>query len=208
MERGTVAELRYPRRFSLNPRQWGRLATLRVHGFTGCATPLAGGESGGDVAKLRTAVATSAGGVVYRRRNGSFEIALVGRSRAGIWGLPKGTPQPGETREETALREVREETGLEVRLIEPLGSIDYWFIAEGTRFHKTVHYYLMEAIGGDISRHDLEYDLVAWFPIDKAVHRMTYPNERGMVALAAERLAPSQGTIRHGSRRRRRAVGE
>lgn len=167
-----------------------------------------GGVSGGDVAKLKTAVATSAGGIVYRYRNGDVEIALVGRSRAGIWGLPKGTPMPGETLEETALREVREETGLEVRLIEPLGSIDYWFIAEGTRFHKTVHYYLMEAIGGDISRHDPEYDLVAWFPLDKAARRMTYPNERSMVVLAAERLAPSQEAARNGSRRRRRAVGE
>ena len=60
-------------------------------------------------------------------------------------------PDPGETSEQTALREVAEETGLEVRITGPLDSIEYWFVQSGTRIHKTVHYFLMEPVGGDLS---------------------------------------------------------
>jgi len=136
------------------------------------------------VAKLKTARAESAGGVVFRRVDDTTEIVLVGRSEQGTWFLPKGTPQRGETREQTAVRETSEETGLEVRLLEPIGSISYWFVAGRTRIHKTVYYYLMVATGGDISRHDPEYDRVAWFPIDQALARLTYPNDAEIVRRA------------------------
>lgn len=158
--------------------------------------------------RLKTATATSAGGVVYRRTRTGIDVALVGRSATGTWGLPKGTPLPRESLDQTALREVREETGLDVRLIAPLGAIDYWFVAEGTRFHKTVHFYLMEATGGDMSRHDPEYDRVGWFPIHVALRRMTYANERNIVAQAQRRLLSGRPALRRGERRRDRAVGE
>ncbi len=98
----------------------------------------------------------------------SVEIALVGRSHAGIWALPKGTPQSGETIEQVALREAQEETGLAVRLIAYVGSITYSFVRDQVRYQKQVRHFLLEAIGGDTALHDHEYDLVQWFPLPEA----------------------------------------
>ena len=105
------------------------------------------------------------------------------------WTLPKGTPDPGESVEETALREVGEETGLEVRILEPLPSIEYAFVQDGTRIHKTVHYFLMEPTGGDLSRHDAEFERVRWVRFDEAPALLSFPTERELVAAAAARLA-------------------
>ena len=144
------------------------------------------------MARPKTARTVSAGGVVYRRVNGRLEIVLVGQTGRDIWGLPKGGPLKGETMEETALREVREETGLITRLHRPLGSIDYWFFSRGTRFHKTVHYFLMEAIGGDIAYHDREYDRVEWFDAATAAEKATYANERELVRRAVAIVSGEQ----------------
>jgi 8-oxo-dGTP pyrophosphatase MutT (NUDIX family) len=104
------------------------------------------------------------------------------------WTLPKGTPDPGETTEETALREVAEETGLEVRIVAPLPSIEYAFVQDGTRIHKTVHYFLMEPIGGDLSRHDAEFERVRWIPFTEAGGLLSFATERELVATAQDRL--------------------
>src|SRR5205085_1276503 len=141
--------------------------------------------------RLRSATAASYGGVLYRRNGERYEIALVGRSAQGTWGLPKGTPSEGETMEQTALREVAEETGIEPRLVEPIGQIQYYFVARNTRFHKTVAFFLMEEAGGDVAKHDHEYDLVQWFDLDEAVDRLSYPNEAEMVRRAREMLLGS-----------------
>ena len=139
--------------------------------------------------RLRNANAVSSGGVLYRpAQEKRYQVALVGRSAQGTWGLPKGTPSEGESLEQTALREVAEETGIEPRLVAPLGSIQYYFVARNTRFHKIVHFYLMEAVGGDVSQHDHEYDLVEWFDLDEAVERLSYPNEVEMVKIARAKL--------------------
>ncbi len=137
---------------------------------------------------MRKADAVSSGGVMYRNNGARVQVVLVGRSTQGSWGLPKGTPDEGETFEQTALREVREETGLIPRIEESLGSIQYYFVARGTRFHKIVHFFLMHAIGGDLADHDQEYDLVEWFDIDDAALRLSYPNEAEIVQRARERL--------------------
>jgi 8-oxo-dGTP pyrophosphatase MutT (NUDIX family) len=121
--------------------------------------------------------AVSAGGIVYRVGDQGIEFVICGRDSDGVWGLPKGTPNPGESLEQTAVREVTEETGLEVRVIDKLGVIEYWFSREGTRYHKWVHYYLMEAIGGDTSKHDVEYDRVEWFAAEVALKKLTFKNE-------------------------------
>lgn len=107
----------------------------------------------------------------------SVEVALVGRSHAGIWTLPKGTPQDGETIEQVALREVQEETGLTVRLIAYIGSISYSFVRNQIRYQKQVRHFLLEAVGGDTALHDQEYDLVQWFPLSEASRRLSYQNE-------------------------------
>lgn len=133
-----------------------------------------------------TARATSCGGIVLRDANGTTEICLgrrqraLGRSRT-TWTLPKGTPDEGESIDETALREVAEETGLEVRILAPVGAIDYFFTQSGERIHKTVHYFLMEATGGSLGAHDHEFDEVRWMPIDDARRLMTFETERQIV---------------------------
>lgn len=112
------------------------------------------------------------------------ELVLVGRSRDGTWVLPKGTPKDGETPPETATREVREETGIEARILEEIGSIHYWFTRRGTHYSKDVRHYLMEATGGDIYLHDAEYDDVQWFPFAVAIERLTHENEVQIVRRA------------------------
>ena len=118
----------------------------------------------------------------------AIEVALVGRSHPGIWALPKGTPQAGETVEQVAIREVQEETGLQVRLIAHIGNISYFFVRNHVRYQKQVRHFLMEAIGGDTSLHDQEYDLVEWFPIAEASRRLTYQNEVNILYQAEEVL--------------------
>ena len=94
--------------------------------------------------------------------------AAVASATAGPGPSPRARPTPARRREETAIREVEEETGLQVRITGPLDSIEYWFVQSGTRIHKTVHYFLMEPIGGDLARHDHEFDEVRWIPFDHA----------------------------------------
>jgi 8-oxo-dGTP pyrophosphatase MutT (NUDIX family) len=137
--------------------------------------------------RLPNARATSAGGVVLRQGGSGPELVLGSRrrDRDGVtWSLPKGTPSGDETMEQTALREVEEETGLQVRILAPVGPIDYYFVQQGTRIHKTVHYYLMEPVGGDLSLHDHEFDEVRWVPLQDAQALMSFPTEREVVARA------------------------
>ena len=144
---------------------------------------------GQDGRRLKTVRDVSAGGVAFRRTPHGIEVALVGRLEPERWVLPKGTPNRGESMEQTAVREVAEETGIQVRLIRPLHDIQYWFVLHGVRHYKTVHFYLMEAVGGDTSLHDHEYDEAAWFPIDEAERRLSFANERLVVTKAAAELA-------------------
>ncbi len=138
----------------------------------------------------RPAKAVSAGGVVYRRSDDGVEVVICGRREDGVWGLPKGTPEDGETLEQTARREVQEETGLAVAIEHPLGTIQYEFNRpeEAVRYHKTVHHYLMHPTGGDVRQHDREYDRVRWVPAGEALRLLTFRNEKAVVRRALERL--------------------
>ena len=117
---------------------------------------------------------TSAGGLVIDGIDGpkdSQVAALIGRiDRRGrmLWSLPKGHIELGETAEQTAIREVAEETGIQGSVLAALGSIDYWFVTEGRRVHKTVHHYLMRFLGGELSDEDVEVSEVAWVPLQGA----------------------------------------
>lgn len=138
----------------------------------------------------------SAGGVVYRLEHGVLGIAICGQHSQDIWSwrLPKGTPDTGETLEETAIREVTEETGLQVTLEAPIGNTQYWFVRpdDGIRCQKTVHFYLMRAVGGSVNDHDHEFDEVRWYDADESLITLTYKNEIDIldkaIGMVSERL--------------------
>ena len=142
-------------------------------------------------AQSRVETPVSAGGVVYQMNAGRLETVLCGRSQPVRWSLAKGTPDPGETLEETALREVREETGLEVEIDGSLGSIDYWFADRDkeVRYHKTVHFYLMIPVGGATDQHDPEFDVVQWFDAKQAVKTLAHANEANVLQRALDLIA-------------------
>ena len=147
--------------------------------------------------RLADREAVSAGGVVYRRSPVGIEVVLVARPAERLWALPKGTPEPGESLEETALREVQEETGLLVEIARPIAEIHYSYVvrSHNIRVAKVVHHFLMEPRGGDVADHDHEYDVAAWVEAQDAMRRLTYDNERDMLRLALEFLEsdPGQG---------------
>ncbi|PWW61938.1 NUDIX hydrolase [Actinokineospora spheciospongiae] len=141
--------------------------------------------------KLTTVDETSAGGLVIDRS--TFRVALIGRlDRRGrlLWSLPKGHIEAGETPEQTAVREVAEETGIDGEVVRPLGTIDYWFVADGTRrIHKTVHHFLLVAHSFELSDEDVEVTEVAWVDFDELDARLAYADERRLVRKARQLLS-------------------
>ena len=138
----------------------------------------------------------AAGGVVYRRRGRRVEVVVVARPAAKLWVLPKGRPESGETAEQTAVREVSEETGLQVEIVGEVGSDHYSFTvpAEHVRINKVVRHFLMEPRGGDLSLHDGEYDTAQWLDANEAVRRLTFPSQREILERALdliERRSPA-----------------
>ncbi len=103
-----------------------------------------------------------------------------------LWSLPKGHIEQGETAEQTAIREVAEETGIRGSVLAALGSIDYWFVTEGRRVHKTVHHYLMRSLGGELSDDDVEVTEVAWVPLEELPRRLAYADERKLAQVAGD----------------------
>ncbi|OGW40005.1 MAG: hypothetical protein A2Y97_09670 [Nitrospirae bacterium RBG_13_39_12] len=132
----------------------------------------------------------SSGGVIFRKQGNNMEIALVAVKGGTVWCLPKGLIDKGEVPEKTAIREVAEETGLKGRIVEKLGDITYWYYVkeENARCKKTVHFFLMEYEGGDISNHDHEVDDASWFTVDEAMEKASYKGERDVIGKAREKL--------------------
>ena len=137
---------------------------------------------------LRRVDETSAGGLVLDRRGPHASGALIGRiDRRGrlLWSLPKGHVEAGETVAQTAAREVAEETGIVGAVIGKLGTIDFWFVADGRRVHKTVHHFLLLAVdpvdGLELSDADVEVSEVAWVPLDELSERLAYADERRLL---------------------------
>jgi 8-oxo-dGTP pyrophosphatase MutT (NUDIX family) len=129
---------------------------------------------------------TSYGGVVVR---GEEVMVIVPRGRHRVLGLPKGGPMDGETPEQTAAREVREETGITARVERRLGQVDYSYRRGGRRIDKTVHFYLCVFEDGDTADHDHEVDDARWIPLREARRRLSYPGERRMIEQALSILA-------------------
>ena len=142
---------------------------------------------------MNTRERVSAGGVAYRAAEGSFEIAVIRSARESRWQLPKGIVDPGETNEQAAIREVREEAGIDCELLEKIDSIDYWYVdrwsAEPVRVHKNVHFYLMKYLKGDIAHHDHEVDEVRWVPVEEAGKILAFSAEKQVVKKAKEMIA-------------------
>lgn len=115
---------------------------------------------------------------------------LLVETPGGQWGLPKGTPGGDEKLEEAAVREVVEETGLQVDREGKIGTIEYWFVRaeEGQRVHKYVHFWLMRPTGGSIADHDAEHISVRWFSLERAIERATHENTKTILRKAAALL--------------------
>ena len=99
-----------------------------------------------------------------------------------LWSLPKGHIEEGETPEQAAIREVKEETGIDSSISRSLGVIDFWFMAGGKRIHKTVHHFLFTEVGGDIAPQESEVDAVDWFPLNEIVSQLAYSDEKKLIA--------------------------
>ena len=151
--------------------------------------------------------ATSAGGLVFRQSGDAIETLLCARARPGYqgggalltWRLPKGTPEDGETVEETARREVQEETGVHVNVLAPITSIRYCFVGhdDGVRYDKTVYFYLMEPRGGSTADHDAEFDVVEWRSYEQALELLEYDNERSVLETARSLIEAYGRTAGH-----------
>jgi ADP-ribose pyrophosphatase YjhB (NUDIX family) len=143
---------------------------------------------------LRQVDEFSAGGLVVDLQSDVPRGALIARTdRHGrlLWSLPKGHIEAGETAEQAAVREVEEETGIAGEILAELGTIDFWFVADGRRIHKTVRHYLLRAVGGELSDADIEVSEVAWVPLPDIRKQLAYPDERGLVDTAGRLLADS-----------------
>ena len=133
----------------------------------------------------------SFGGVVVRRDESSGRhevIAIVPRGKK-VLALPKGGANPEESGEETAAREVREETGVTATVVDHLGDVNYWYRRGGRSVYKTVRFFLCEYVSGSTDDHDHEVEEARWIPLEEAPRRLAFPGERRMVGLAARRLA-------------------
>jgi ADP-ribose pyrophosphatase YjhB (NUDIX family) len=133
----------------------------------------------------------SAGGVIVR----GSELVVIVPTRRGVGGqrvlaLPKGHPEPGETAEQAALREVREEAGVSGELLESLGEVSYFYERNGRRHPKRVEFFLIEYREGDPADHDHEVMEARWMPLTEAALALTYEGEREIVARAISRRLP------------------
>jgi len=132
----------------------------------------------------------SAGGVVYKKENSKLYILVSQHSGHHGWVFPKGLigdKVENEGKEVTALREVKEETGVNGKIIQPLKPVIFWFMMDGEKIKKTVYYFLMEYLSGDINDHDWEMENVEWLEADDVEKRLTYPSDK-KVWLEAQKL--------------------
>ena len=135
----------------------------------------------------------SSGGVIFKKSGNSFEIALISKRKGKIWCLPKGHVEKGEHLTETAVREVKEETGLTGEVLDKIGDIIYWYSNKDKKgdlikIFKRVYFFLIKYINGETQNHDLEVEDVQWVTIEKACKILSYNTEKGIVEKAEKIL--------------------
>jgi 8-oxo-dGTP pyrophosphatase MutT (NUDIX family) len=144
--------------------------------------------------KIPTLNQVSAGGVAFRLNEALPEVAIISVAPGGRWQLPKGIIDEGESPEAAAVREVREEAGIETDLLSPLDTVEYWYVGaessgQRVRYHKHVHFFLLAYLGGDVANHDHEVMEARWVGIDEAIKMLAFKGERAMVEKAREMIA-------------------
>jgi len=139
-------------------------------------------------AKIQTLEQVSAGGAAFRVNDSGYEIALISVNPSRRWQLPKGLVDAGETPETAALREVREEAGIETELLSKIETIEYWYVGdnrgERVRFHKFVHFFLLKYTDGNVANHDSEVIEARWVKAEEAVEMLAFKSEREIVRKA------------------------
>lgn len=144
------------------------------------------------MSQIPTQLQVSAGGGAFRRQNDRIEVALISVGQAERWQLPKGLVNPNEATEAAAMREVREETGLETELVALIDKIEYWYYSKGqgqrVRFHKFVYFYLLRCLSGSVENHDQEVNEARWVEIGKAVEMLTFKSEKKIAEQATEMI--------------------
>jgi 8-oxo-dGTP pyrophosphatase MutT (NUDIX family) len=140
------------------------------------------------MSNILTEIQTSAGGVVYRRKGETVEIVIISVGEQSRWQLPKGLIDKGETSAEAALREVREEAGIEAEVVDLIDKVEYWYYSKGSgkriRFHKYVYFYLLKYRSGNTEDHDREVNDARWVDIDTGRTMLAFKGEKEMVSRA------------------------
>lgn len=131
--------------------------------------------------------AFSAGGVVYKFEEGDLKILLIVTKNGKVWSLPKGIVEKDESSEEAAIREIKEETGVDGEIIDELGEVSYWFIHKNEKYFKRVKYFLVKYTGGDINP-DEEVDTAQWLSPKESLEKLTYKSDREILKKALEKI--------------------
>jgi len=142
----------------------------------------------------------SSGGVIFKRRDHSFEVALISKKKGKVWCLPKGHVEEGESLKETAVREVREETGLSGEVVERIGDVIYWYSnkskeGELIKIFKRVYFFLLKYVDGETGNHDFEVENAQWFKIEEARKILSYKNERDIMKKAEKILKKNLNSL-------------
>ena len=142
--------------------------------------------------RIDTQTQVSAGGAVFREQATTVEVALISVGNTPRWQLPKGLVNRGETPEVAALREIREEAGIEATIVDKIETVEYWYQAkvEGrrVRYHKFVHFFLMLYVSGNVAEHDHEVNEARWVEIGAALELIAFKSERGVLEKARARM--------------------
>jgi 8-oxo-dGTP pyrophosphatase MutT (NUDIX family) len=150
-------------------------------------------EQGNAKAKPPTVDQVSAGGVAFRPGQPEPEVIIISVRPSGRWQLPKGIIDKGETPEAAALREVREEAGVETAMVAKLDMVEYWYVGkkreQQVRYHKFVHFFLLSYLSGEVAGHDHEVEEARWVNISEAVKLLAFKSERDVVEKAREMIS-------------------